>query len=83
MIGTPESVRLSLGYDEWGNHAGLLHPDDKQRIDGETPNGRYGNTGVPRAGGEAVCKCGFIFYLHPPVQGALYFTRTCEGIVKL
>jgi hypothetical protein len=80
---TPDSVRYSLGYDDWGNHPALLHPNDKLAIDGEIDNGRYGKTGVPRAGGETICKCGFSFYLHPPVQGALYFTRTCEGIVKL
>jgi hypothetical protein len=73
----------SLGYDDWGNNAELLHPNDKAVIHGEAVNGRYGKTGVPRAGGDNVCKCGYIFYQHPPVQGALYFTRTCEGIVKL
>lgn len=80
---TSPSVLHSLGYDDMGNHSGLLHPDDKRAIEGDADNGRYGRTGVPRACGDAVCKCGYIFCHHPPVQGALYFTRTCEGIVKL
>lgn len=80
---TSPSVLYSLGYDDMGNNPSLLHPDDKAMIDGDKPNGRYGCTGVPRAGGDSVCKCGYINYMHPPVQGALYLTRTCEGIVKL
>lgn len=80
---TSPSILHSLGYDDMGNHAGLLHPSDKAIMDGEAENGRYGRTGVPRAAGEAVCKCGYIYYHHPAVQGALYFRRTCEGIVKL
>lgn len=76
-------VLEALGYDDLGNCPALLHPDDKKRIEGELPNGRYGLSGVPRAGGDSPCKCGFILYHHPQVQGALYLTRTCEGIVKL
>lgn len=81
---TPDTVLRSLGYDDWGNNPGLLHPDDKAKIDGEIDNGKYGKTGVPRAGGRAECAvCGYELELHPKVQGALYFTRSCEGIVKL
>lgn len=81
---TPTSILYSLGYDDWGNNSDLLHPNDKAIIDGEAENGRYGKSGVPRAGGRAECgKCGFLLEYHPKVQGALYFTRSCEGIVKL
>ncbi|QTG12412.1 hypothetical protein G6M86_03755 [Agrobacterium tumefaciens] len=81
---TSPSVLQSLGYDDWGNNPDLLHPKDKAIIDGEAENGRYGKTGVPRAGGRAECaKCGYPLEMHPKVQGALYFTRSCEGIVKL
>lgn len=80
---TSPGILHSLGYDDYGNNPALLHPDDKRVIEGDAVNGRYGQSGVPRAGGDTVCKCGYIFYHHPPVQGALYFHRTCEGIVKL
>lgn len=75
---TPERVLLSLGYDDMGNNAALLHPDDKRVIEGED-----GGSGIPRASHMVVCKCGYEYWMHPKVQGALYFTRTCQGIVKL
>ncbi|AEG53175.1 hypothetical protein LOF17_25875 [Sinorhizobium meliloti] len=81
---TSPSILHSLGYDDWGNNPDLLHPNDKAIIDGEVENGRYGKVGVPRAGGRADCNvCGYPLELHPKVQGALYFIRSCEGIVKL
>lgn len=79
----PIATLYSLGYDDFGNNEALLHPNDKAIIDGEAINGRYGKYGVPRAGGDSICKCGATLYQHPKVQGALYLTRTCEGIVKL
>lgn len=80
---TSPIILYGLGYDEYGNNEKLLHPDDKAIIEGEAVNGRYGSSGVPRAGGDYTCDCGMIFYHHPKVQGALYLTRTCVGIVKL
>lgn len=75
MRGIPETMRSFLGYDGNGNSVALLAEADRLFIE---------NVGVPRAGGDVVCeKCGFIYYDHPPVQGALYLTRTCQGIVKL
>lgn len=81
---TSPSILYALGYDDMGNNPDLLHPDDKAKIEGEAENGRYGKTGVPRAGTHADCLvCGYPLSMHPRVQGALYFTRGCEGIVKL
>ncbi|USN15964.1 hypothetical protein PAPPERLAPAPP_02230 [Brevundimonas phage vB_BpoS-Papperlapapp] len=74
LFGIPDTMRESLGYDQNGNAPHLLAEADRHYID---------EVGVPRAGGDVVCRCGFSYYQHPAVQGALYYTRTCEGIVKL
>jgi hypothetical protein len=80
----PMSVLDGLGYDEFGNNSNLLHPNDLAILNGEAENGKYGNIGVPRAGHEYLCEnCNYPLYSHPKVQGALYLTRTCVGIVKL
>lgn len=75
MFSTPEPILASLHYDQFGNNPDLLAPGDQRNIDA----GRY-----TRAGGEAECPhCGMTLRLHPRVQGALWLTRTCEGLVKL
>lgn len=73
------AIKAGLGYDDMGNCARLLHPDDKRAIEGDDGHG-----GIRRAAGDTPCRvCGEIYYRHPPVQGALYMTRTCREIVKL
>jgi hypothetical protein len=69
-----EILRSNLGYDSLGNAPHLLCPNDKIAIE----SGDY-----KRVGGEALCTCGLPYNLHPPVQGALYLTRSCQGLVKL
>lgn len=65
----------ALGYDENGNADRLLAVDDAVKIE----HGFW-----RRGSGETVCeRCGMSFNLHPKVQGALWLTRTCEGLVKL
>lgn len=68
----PTSILWSLGYDDMLNNPDLLHPKDKAELD----------AGIRRAG-DVLCKCGWSYHSHPKVQGALWATRTCEGIVKL
>ena len=63
-----------LGYDEHGNCEALLSEIDRQALE----EGQY-----PRASGEVQCRCGTIYYDHPRVQGALWLTRTCDGLRKL
>lgn len=70
-----DGMRVNLGYDDAGNNMSLVAIADHAAM---SMNG-----GVPRASGDVVCKCGSAYRLHPPVQGMLYLTRTCEGIVKL
>lgn len=64
----------SLGYDEYGNNETLLSAVDRECLEKNT---------WFRASGEVLCKCGVRYYAHPKVQGALWLTRTCQGIVKL
>lgn len=70
-----EDMREALGYDEFGNNPRLLHPSDERIISkGE----------VRRVNGDMLCqKCHMPVRLHPKVQGALWVTRSCEGLVKL
>lgn len=69
-----EKMRDAFGYDSFGNSDHLLAEKDRQEMD----------AGVPRAGGTVLCPvCGVTYNAHPAVQGALWATRTCEGIVKL
>jgi len=63
-----------LGYDSLGNNFSLISEPDRAFIE---------EVGVPRASGEVTCKCGSPYRIHPAVQGALWATRTCEGLVKL
>lgn len=68
-----DKMRTALGYDEMGNAPQLLARCDEDVM----PR-------INRASGDVVCAvCGVKYYNHPPVQGALWATRTCEGIVKL
>jgi hypothetical protein len=71
-----DKMREAFGYDSFGNSHKLLSSFDRLMM--------HRRGGVPRAGGDVVCAvCGVKYVLHPPVQGALWATRTCEGIVKL
>lgn len=71
----PFTIRVTLGYDEVGFCEELIAEVDKEVM-------RKG-TWV-RAEGRVICeKCGFAYREHPPVQGALFMTRTCTGLVKL
>lgn len=66
-----DKMREAFGYDSFGNCDRLLAEADR-------------DVDVPRAGGDVVCRvCGVKYYAHPAVQGKLWATRTCEGIVKL
>lgn len=67
-----EQMQFTLGYDEWGNNRSLIAACDKHQL-----------SNVSRASGDVICKCGSPYRLHPGVQGALWATRTCEGIFKL
>lgn len=68
-----DKMRQAFGYDDAGNAPSLLADRDRREIE----------RGVPRASGMVVCVCGVQYNRHPPVQGALWATRTCTGIVKL
>lgn len=70
-------MREAFGYDSFGNCSKLLSSYDRLMM-------RRGR-GVPRAGGTVLCSvCKCTYNVHPPVQGALWATRTCDaGIVKL
>lgn len=66
-------MQEELGYDMFGNAGRLVASIDRIPL-----------VGTPRAGGDVICRrCGVLYRLHPAVQGALWATRTCEGIVKL
>lgn len=70
-----DKMRTAFGYDAFGNSDRLLAETDRVAIE----------AGVPRAGGMVVCDvCLCTYNNHPPVQGALWLTRTCNaGLVKL
>lgn len=69
-----DKMRTAFGYDSFGNSDVLLAEVDRLSLD----------AGISRAGGTVVCRvCGVTYNAHPSVQGALWATRTCEGIVKL
>lgn len=69
-----DKMREAFGYDCMGNSPKLLAEADRIALE----------AGVQRASGDCECLvCGVDFYRHPQVQGALWATRTCEGIVKL
>lgn len=69
-----DQMREAFGYDSYGNSMRLLCQSDRIMM----------ARGVPRAGGDVACRtCGVLYRNHPAVQGALWATRTCEGIVKL
>jgi hypothetical protein len=66
-----DKMREVFGYDSFGNCDRLTAEADK-------------DVDIPRAGGDVVCRvCGVKYVHHPAVQGRLWATRTCEGIVKL
>lgn len=70
-----DSVRIGLGYDEFGNNTSLLTGADKRNLEA----GR-----VRRVGGTEPCPgCGEPFHFHPQVQGALWARRGCYELVKL
>lgn len=69
-----DMMQQLLGYDQFGNNFSILAESDRIFIE---------EVGVPRASGDVICKCGSHYYIHPHVQGALWATRTCQGIVKL
>lgn len=67
-----DKMREAFGYDSFGNSPQLLAEADRLAL-----------LDLRRAGGDVVCRCGVKYVNHPAVQGALWATRTCEGIVKL
>lgn len=67
------AMKEAFGYDDLGNAPRLLAEMD--RLDMER--------GIKRAGGGVICSCGVLYHNHPPVQGALWLTRTCQGLFKL
>lgn len=69
------AMKEAFGYDALGNCERLVCLDDRIEME----------KGIRRAAGMVVCDhCGCTFNMHPPVQGALWATRTCmDGIVKL
>lgn len=68
-----ERMKNAFGYDEQGNCESLLANVDKERLE----KGDW-----IRTSGESVCSCGSLNRHHPPVQGCLWLTRTCDGLVK-
>ena len=72
----PSSTLAGLGYDDLGNAPHLLHPDDKAKLD----RGEYNR----RGGANVHCPvCDVPYWMHPPVQGALFIIRGCDQLVKL
>jgi len=69
-------LELRNRHNEWGNCPELLAPEDKAKLD----TGEW-----RRAAGSCMCPdCGRPYYDHPPVLGALYMTRLCNGnLIKL
>jgi len=68
-------MATAMGYDEAGNCAKLLARVDAEALEAGD---------FRRVAGEARCpRCGSAYRLHPPVQGALWLTRGCDGLVKL
>lgn len=67
------AMREAFGYDSFGNAEDLIAEKDKRVIE----------AGINRASGGVICRCRLPYYSHPPVQGALWLTRTCEGLYKL
>jgi hypothetical protein len=67
------SLDIRARHDDLGNCPELLDPVDAQRIkDGD----------VARVSGECVCSfCGKKYYDHPPVIGALWLTKLCDGLL--
>lgn len=74
MFSMPSMTRDALGYDIFGNAPELVCAKDQIELE----------AGIPRAGGDVECSvCHMLYKNHPPVQGALWATRTCKGLVKL
>lgn len=67
-------MQENFGYDPDGNAPHLLAPQDAEALE----RGDF-----LRVAGESQCKCGSLHRHHPPVQGALWLVRSCEGLVKL
>lgn len=68
-----EEQRIAFGYDDFGNSSELVAESDKEKL-----------LDCNRASGDFICEiCGVEYRKHPPVQGALWATRACNGIVKL
>lgn len=69
------SYDLREQHDHFGNAPHLLAPEDAAALDAGQ---------VQRTGGDNRCPCGKLYYDHPPVLGALWATRLCNGsLVKL
>lgn len=61
-------------HDGMNNAPRLLDPVHAEKLE----------KGISRAGGDAICGCGEVYYDHPRVVGALWATELCDGtIVKL
>jgi hypothetical protein len=71
----PEGIRSGLGYDEMGNAAHLLTEVDRYALE----KGDF----IRADGNARCCVCDYPLNQHPPVQGALWLTRSCWGLVKL
>lgn len=70
-----EPMSQALGYDENGNNTDLIAAADREAID----NGLY-----VRLSPDQTCPvCHLPMRSHPAVQGALWLTRACQGLVKL
>lgn len=61
---------LYVQHDGNGNADHLLSDDDRVKLD---------ECQWYRAGGDCVCECGKVYYDHPPVLGALWLQRLCNG----
>lgn len=70
-----DAMQTALGYDSFGTNPTLVCEADRRAMDAGQ---------MIRVSGDAVCKgCGSPYRLHPPVQGALWLIRGCDGLVKL
>lgn len=66
---------LYVQHDSLGNAPELMPADERARVEAGD---------FKRVGGGVRCSCDRLYYDHPPVLGALWLTRLCDGsFVKL
>lgn len=67
---------LWVQHDDLGNAPHLMPEDERARV--------FDQGDWKRVGGGVRCSCNRLYYDHPPVVGAMWLTRLCDGsFVKL